>query len=151
MKPADLMEMVPEDNPARGVLERLSGSHLTGAEKKVWDSHMDAETIALLQEHAEDMLMEEIMFTDMDMVREGKTTGEQKKKKPGKKTTDRRTKQKQKTTSLLELLRKQWEEAQKAAEGVFTSEETSPAPKKTANHTLVGVYDFAPWGTLSPS
>ena len=151
MKPAALMEMVPEDNPARGVLERLSGSHLTGAEKKVWDSHMDAETIALLQEHAEDMLMEEIMFTDMDMVREGKTTGEQKKKKPGKKTTDRRTKQKQKTTSLLELLRKQWEEAQKAAEGVFTSEETSPAPKKTANHTLVGVYDFAPWGTLSPS
>ena len=91
------------------------------------------------------------MFTDMDIVREGKTTGEQKKKKPSKKTTDRRTKQKQKTTSLLELLRKKWEEAQKAAEGVFAPEKASLSPKKTANHTLVGAYDFAPWGALSPS
>ena len=157
VEPEVLAGMVEKDHPARGVLERLNGSHLddgtsAGRQKqKVWNKYMDTETVSLLQEHAEDMLMEEILFTDMDMGREGKTTGEMKKKKPSKKTTDRRKKQTQKTESLLELLRKKWEEAQKAAKGTFTSEEASPAPKKAASHTLSEVYDFAPWGALCPS
>lgn len=157
VEPEVLAGMVEKDHPARGVLERLNGSHLddgTNAgrrKQEVWNKYMDGETAQLLQEHAEDMIMEEILFTDMGMVREGKTTGEMKNKKPSKKTTARRKKQTRKTESLLELLRKKWEEAQKAAKGTFTSEEASPAPKKTASHTLSEVYDFAPWGALCPS
>ena len=151
--PEELAEMVEEDNPARGVLERLNGSHLNDGtnagrrKQKVWNKYMDDETAQLLREHAEDMIMDEIMFTDMDMVREGKTTGEQK-KNPSKKTEKQRSVRKSKTKSLLELLAKTRSRVEAELALLFPGKGTSPSSTKKANHTLTEAYDFAPWGAF---
>jgi hypothetical protein len=149
--PEDLAEMVEKDNPAHGVLERLSGSHLSDPkQREVWNGYMDDETAQLLREHAEDMIMDEIMFTDMDMVREGKTTGEQK-QKPSKKTEKQRTLRKSKTQSLLDLLKAKWAGENKEVSDLFPPpKKTTPSSTKNANLTLTEAYDFAPWRAFCP-
>lgn len=148
----DLLEMMPKDHIARDVLGAMTGSHLKGKMKDVWMKDMDSETMSLLQEHMEDMIMDDIIFTDMDMVRDGATTGEQKKKgkTPAKKKqqADRVSRHKSRTKSLLELLGLADGEAMTSHGKPKSKKSATPSATKRANHTLTEAYDFQHWGSL---
>ena len=144
--------MMPKDHIARDVLGAMTGSHLKGKMKDVWMKDMDSETMSLLQEHMEDMIMDDIIFTDMDMVRDGATTGEQKKKgkTPAKKKqqADRVSRHKSRTKSLLELLGLADGEAMTSHGKPKSKKSATPSATKRANHTLTEAYDFQHWGSL---
>jgi hypothetical protein len=147
--PFDLKEMVPKDHPARATIDNMTGGHLEGKEREVWMKHMDDESIQMLQRHAEDMIMDDIMFTDMDMVRDGKTTGEQK-ANPSPMTKAKRKERKKKTKSLLALLKEKVTEAiLDGTSGTSGKALSRPTPKKADTDPLC-MYDFDPWGTLLP-
>ena len=150
--PAELRTMVPQDNPAAETLDMITGAHLTGKRKELWLGSMDDETRQLLQEHAEDMIMDEIMFTDMDLVRAGKSVGQQKKKsgKQKKQTAERATRRGRRHKSVLDELRKKWAKMRNQTLHSLSSAlfGTPPSTAKTSDLNALQAYDFHPWGTL---
>ena len=157
-EPQDLKKMVPQDHPAQKALEAMTGGGYEGKKKDIWMKNMDSESMEMLQELAEDMLMDEVLFTDMDLVRSGKTTGEIKKDKgAAKRKGERREKFRPKIKSVLDQLRKKFSEMVDDAKDTDTvssgdsgKPSTRPTTKK-ADLVLTYAYDFAPWGvSLSP-
>ena len=146
-KALDLRKLLAEDHPAQVALEAMTGGHLEGKQKELWMKNMDSESLEMLQELAEDMILEDILFTDMDLVRAGKTTGQVKKDGPSKK---RKQKKQQgwltKTKSILDQLRAKWK-TNAAGVGSDQAQRQSPAAKKS-DHNPLHSYDFAPWGAF---
>jgi DNA topoisomerase IB len=154
--PQDLKNMVPEDHPAQVALEALTGGGFEGKQKDIWMKNMDSESMEMLQELAEDMILDEVLFTDMNLVRSGKTTGEIKKDKGATKNKrERREKFRPKIVSVLDQLKKKWSEEANAlldtvSSGYLGKAKSRPTPKN-AHLDLVCAYDFDPWGViLSP-
>ena len=70
----DLKEMLPSDHPGHELLDALGN--------ETYLSTMDAESQAMLRELADDMILSEMVFTDMDLVKKGKDVGSQRKSRP---------------------------------------------------------------------
>lgn len=63
----DLGEMLPDGHPGREMVEALNNETFTAT--------MDAESQDLLRRIADDMVLSEMVFTDMDLVKKGKSVG----------------------------------------------------------------------------
>jgi hypothetical protein len=108
----DLKEMLPDDHPGHEFLDALNN--------ETYLATMDVESQEMLRELADDMILSEMIFTDMDLVKKGEKIKGQRDKRPPKKN---------KTPPWKDLLKKL---------GIKTS--SGPSTLR------VSEWDFAPWG-----
>ena len=108
----DLKEMLPDDHPGHEFLDALNN--------ETYLATMDAESQEMLRELADDMILSEMIFTDMDLVKKGEKIKGQRDKRPPKQN---------KTPPWKDLLKKL---------GIKTS--SGPSTLRPSE------WDFAPWG-----
>lgn len=110
----DLGEMLPDGHPGKEMIEALNNETFTAT--------MDAESQDLLRRIADDMILSEMVFTDMDLVKKGKSVGKIK----GERKPD------------ISKWRSSWDDLLKQL-GITTG--------KTASHLPLR-WDFGAWGDV---
>lgn len=113
----DLKEMLPEGHPGHEFLGALNNETFLAT--------MDSESQDMLRRLSDDMVLSEMIFTDMDLVKEGKSVGALKKKKVHSTPT---------TSALSDFFK---------ALGI-----TVPSKSASRHHSQIKPHgwDFAPWG-----